>query len=368
MTIDWNENFGLLMMLGAAVALYVAARAAFDALGSRNISSPGARAGAHLLPIALTAIAATIMGRPEIAVGVIFATSVGSLSLVLGIIVCTTPITSAPPFWRRRWAFVLPASLLALLAGFSGRLTAIHALFFFIQGIVLSAVWLDRSRESSAESIPAAPVPVESPPDQIHDRVQRVRIIQIILAAAVGGLGAWAATHAAVHMSNELRALSTGLIAVVILGPLLTLPMIATGMESAQRGRPDLAATTSVGLTLMNLCFLLPLIILLWYVMPTVSNAVKQMRAANESVAQVVPATQTIQPVSPAESKVREPFTPMNYPMSVWRIDTVALIILGLMLLPAAAGRWPLGRWEGIGLIFGYVVYLLISSPWGMLL
>ena len=50
----------------------------------------------------------------------------------------------------------------------------------------------------------------------------------------------------------------------------------------------------------------------------------------------------------------------MPYPLTVWRIDTVLVLVLGFALLPLALGRWSLGRTEAGGLIVAYAVYLAV--------
>jgi hypothetical protein len=46
--------------------------------------------------------------------------------------------------------------------------------------------------------------------------------------------------------------------------------------------------------------------------------------------------------------------------MLAWRLDTVLLVALGIMMLPVSVGRWMLGRYEGMGLMIGYAMYLML--------
>ncbi|HLL88272.1 MAG TPA: hypothetical protein VK324_03120, partial [Tepidisphaeraceae bacterium] len=50
------------------------------------------------------------------------------------------------------------------------------------------------------------------------------------------------------------------------------------------------------------------------------------------------------------------------FPLGVWRVDTVLLIVLSLPLVPTAMNRWTLGRAEGVGLILMYGVYLVLVT------
>ena len=69
----FNPSFALL--IGAAIAWYVAVRAGVDAL-AQDRPAPGRRAIGYWLPTALVALLAAASGQADIAVGVIFATSV----------------------------------------------------------------------------------------------------------------------------------------------------------------------------------------------------------------------------------------------------------------------------------------------------
>jgi hypothetical protein len=48
-------------------------------------------------------------------------------------------------------------------------------------------------------------------------------------------------------------------------------------------------------------------------------------------------------------------------PLRLWRGDTVMLSLAGLLILPAALGRWRLGKLEGGALIGLYVVYVALA-------
>jgi Ca2+/Na+ antiporter len=52
----------------------------------------------------------------------------------------------------------------------------------------------------------------------------------------------------------------------------------------------------------------------------------------------------------------------LAYPLGVWRVDTVLLAALGLMLLPVALGKWTLGKAEGFAMLFVYAIYVVLSA------
>jgi Ca2+/Na+ antiporter len=52
----------------------------------------------------------------------------------------------------------------------------------------------------------------------------------------------------------------------------------------------------------------------------------------------------------------------MPFPLAAWRVDTVLLIVLGLLLIPVSLGRLTLRKPEGVALAVLYAAYLLVST------
>jgi Ca2+/Na+ antiporter len=53
---------------------------------------------------------------------------------------------------------------------------------------------------------------------------------------------------------------------------------------------------------------------------------------------------------------------PMVYPLGVWRLDAMVLLIISALFAPVGLGKWNLGRHEGTGLIIMYIVYLVVVT------
>jgi Ca2+/Na+ antiporter len=152
-----------------------------------------------------------------------------------------------------------------------------------------------------------------------------------------------------IQSGNQIPALSGGVIASVLLGPGLVLSLLGTNSVLASEGRTPEAITTNVILALFNLCALLPIIILIGMARPGLREYFIQWRqgvATTQSISETV--------VNLAE--------PILYPMRVWRVDTVILIVLSLVLIPASGANWRLGKREGAGLILAYVAYLMLVT------
>src|SRR3954469_14653588 len=186
---------GIALIIAAGITLYIASRAAADALVGGRTNAPGRMAVGHWLPIAAVALAAMVLRRSEIAVGVVLATSVASLSLAIGAVTFLAP-PAVPAIARRTWPMILPAAMLAFLAGFHGALTMQHAVFLAIEGGVVLVLWNDRRGiAKTADEVAAPRAPRFSP----------LNVFQLLLASALAAIGAWCGVHGADIGSSATR-------------------------------------------------------------------------------------------------------------------------------------------------------------------
>src|SRR5436190_11551256 len=118
--------------------------------------------------------------------------------------------------------------------------------------------------------------------------------------------------------------------------------MVGTGSARAHRGDEAGVISSSAAMVLLNLGALLPLIIVFSYAQPHLREALRHLPRLQDI---------SIEPKS----------GPIFFPPGVWRDDSVVLVVLGMFLLPLSLGRWRPGRFEGVGLVVGYVAYLLMS-------
>jgi hypothetical protein len=298
-------------------------------------------------------IGAIFIGRPEIAVGVIFASSVAALTLVLGIVTIAARHTH-PTSARRLWAFVLPVALISLLIGFSGGFRWMHVPLLLLEGLALLLVWNDPPLARVAWDASAHEKDPQTSKGGAPSSGARVGLILFALIA--GGVSAWAGLIAAVDLSNRLELPGAGLVSALMLSPALVLAMIGNGSQLSGAGHYDEAASSQVGFVLLNLCLLLPLATVLWLTRPQWHPPLHALFAPTTQPTTDPATTRAIESLSSDAPRT------LSYPMAVWRVDTVMLIALGLLLLPMALGRWSIGMSEGFGLIVSYTIYMVLTA------
>ena len=346
------QNLGLIFIAAGAIAFYIAARIAVDSLTNFTHPSPARLAMAHWIPVASVGITSVIVGLPVIGVCVAFGASVAALTLNLGLITATTGEEVGAGEFSRAWPFLIPAALIAFVAGFSARLNWQHAIMLAIEAAMIAVVWFVPTRRARAKggfpviqvitdahptASPMPNGPIEAAPvaDVSRDPLTPRRWLTLVLSVVVAAGAAIVSVFGAWRMSEEVPLTTPGLIGAVGLSPLLLLPMIGTGTMLAERRHATAVATGLIGLTLMNLCVLLPLMIVIWI------GRCLIMRQENAPLH-------------------------LPFPIASWRVDTVLILIVAALLIPVALGRWRLGRTEGVVLIITYAAYLATTSVLAM--
>jgi hypothetical protein len=320
LSISIDYSAGLPLIVAAGLSMYIASKALADAWGG-SAPTAGRLAVGQWLPIAILAIAAVVTHRRPLAIGVVFSTSIACLSLATGA-VCFLGLPSMPAGARKSWAMLLPAALLAFLAGFRASISLFNAAAIALQGVCILLLWNDRTDP--------APGPKPKP---AAGRGMLFRAAQTLIGLMLAAVGSWFAMHGIDRVAEGTEFASTGLLTTTLLSPLLVLPIIGSGTELAQHDDAALAVASQVGVSLLNICALLPILVLV--------SAVQQMLAL--------------------QSWSTDGLTGFPFPLAVWRVDVVILIALGLFMIPVAIGKWSISKTQGAGLMLGYVIYLGLS-------
>jgi len=304
--------------LGLLVSVMLSARAMeFEA-----DATPRRRILAHWLPIVAAVLLATLLGYGEMGVAMIFGTSVAMLSVVSGFVVISGPLMDVPTQARRMWPFLPVLATLVFVLGLRGTLGVFEVTALGVQGLLLFLLW--------------GSVKYSSPRPQESSRTGALQVVGLLAAMALAAVGAWAATRGANTLSTiDIRYPGT-VIAATLLSIALALPMVSSGVQAASEGRTAVPIGAQVYIVMLNFTVLLPGTILLRILLRAMSR----------------PTT------APASGFVIESFL---YPRLSWRIDAVAILILSLLLVPIAEGKFRMDRRLGGWLIFAYCVYLMTT-------
>jgi Ca2+/Na+ antiporter len=357
---DWHQllpSASVLMLTAAAFALYIASRVGVVALhsGAASVVNPGVGPAtlAQWLPIAAVAILA-LRDAPEVSVNITFASSVACMLLVLGTMFFSSPAQGERELesrHRRAWGMLLPAAVLAFLAGFAAQFTLTHALLLVLQGIVTLMLWMGTAKRDVANgpaqaASPFADEPVIAYATPITGNPRpapgpAARMVSLVVWLILTLVGAWLGLRATDRMTHEVNRLTGGMIAAVMIAPALVLPVIGSSLNWARHGESGSAISCAAGCALLNLCVLLPVMIVTW---------------------QVAGAWHRVGPEALWRGTWLEaPERPLAFPMATWRVDAVLLVILGATLLIFSTGRWVPRRWEGLILLLMYGGYMIAN-------
>ena len=357
-TLNLGER-SVALMLGAAVAVYVAGRAAADATAGGRPASGGRLAVGHWVPVAVVTVVAAMAGQFAVAVGLVFATAVGCLSLGLGTLAVVAPhAVAAPVAARRTWPLLVPAALLTLLAGFHRDVPWVAAVALAVEGACVLAVWRDR-RADAPPADPPAPVPGWVPP--------WLRPVQLLLAVGLAIIGAYLAMAGLTGAASANEAATPGLLTATFLAPLVVLPILGTGADLAHRGAAAAgeAASALVGVALLDACLGLPLAVAAAVGRARLAAALSAdpaiARAWRPWLGMVAPVVGTGASTRPVPTVAVGVSAAVPFPLAVWRVDVVVLTVLAVAVTPVALGRWPIGRRQGVALLAGYVAYLFLT-------
>lgn len=322
----FGRGEGTWLLWGGAAGLLFSVMVASRSLVRLGRPSPTLHALLHWLPIAVAALVAAGLGSPRIAVALVFGTSVGVLSTVTGFVTMAEPLRDVPASAQRIWMFLPVPALLVFLLGFGGNLGIFEAGALAIQGTLAGFIWFSGEEH---EEIPQA----QLADPQHSTRIGPSGVIEVILALALTAIAAWAATRGAERAYASDGRFSPGTLGATLLSVALVMPMISSGTPLAVRGQAWASLTAQAGVVMLNLCALLPAIVLIAFV--------RQWHAHQGPAGEFS-------------------FEPVLYLRMAWRVDAVVLLILCLLFVPVAAGRVRFERTIAGWLIGAYGVYLMI--------
>ena len=289
-----------LLLAGAATAASIGGNVIANLLRSTDRPSAWAQAIAFACMTAAIGIAA-IHHDPAMtseAVGVCFSSSVAAMTLGLGVVlVVANRAGPAGPVSMNRSASMLLP--VALLVQLIGFSGKIQP---------------KHAAMLVVEGIALAPLCIQWSRPR---RMSMFGILQLMLSIGLIALAGWAAVISIADLATRSELFRPEVSCALVLGPVIVLPMIPMLATMAEIGLAATAIETIILFVLLNFCIVLPLLC-------------------------------ALQPN-------------MAIPLLSWRLDSLLLVAIGLLLLPPSIGRWTLGKREGTALVACFVMYLMVT-------
>lgn len=319
-----------MLLCGVALAWYVGVRAVIDALSPSRFATL-THALAMTLPASLLSAWAVTSGRADVAVAMVFSSSVSALSLALGTALLSAPSHVEPSTGQRWWLMLGPLSAMALLAGLAGHVGGWHIVSLLTIAVLTRLlVRADVPRTPAQASLARDPLPA--------------RVAQTMLAVLLVATGCYIA-FVAIDLVNVRVGRETGdILATILFGPASALPLIGAATHLLRQHRSTEAVGSLIGSAVLLLGVTLPVTALAWSLLH----------------------------FDPPDrdggwfNLVRTGLPAIAFPLRVWRVDAVLLVVLSIAIAPAAFGRWSLGRLEGLLLVLLYLGYLVAGVTTGV--
>ena len=364
-------------LLPGLACLYGSGVLASFIFAGRHSVSPGFRALLHWLPIAVSVIVSLFFGWDHIAVSLIFGSAICLLTCAVGSLGLVAPIGPAPEHRKAVWRILPATALIIFVIGFKGIFRPMHGVIMLLEGLAVLSLWREPVIEKwqTPESLSQGAAP--------NNLLRCVLLVVVILVAAFGAMQSGIGTQDMTHSNFPIN---EGLIASFVWSLVLVNPIMLSGRKPAHVGASWLPMTAQVGVVLLNLCVLIPLVCATpylrhWSRHPEVIGSALGLKTTLAKKFNTGGSTIPVPSTTTARSTAIEPrFTSSNseeltlfpdtsemiaFPLPVWRIDCVLMLLVSLMLLPVAVGKWNLSRVESGCLLAGYAVYLFAGIIFG---
>ncbi len=290
---------------------------------------------------------AAFTGRTDVALGAALSGAVAAIGLAGGLSLIQGRGQGARAGAQMAWALLVPAALAVFMVGMSGEVTvsalaalavlgaAILPAIVLGGGLVGSGVPLEVRVAARGESVVRGEIAVAGEVSVARGEVSRVEVtggesarwMYLGLGVLVALLAGWAAVEAVSMLSVAGHRPPAELLAATVLGPAAVMPLISHVTGVAREGDPMGALGTCVGFSAASCLGL-----------PALAGGIGLARTG-----------------------VGIPF-----PVTLWRVECVLLLVLSVLMVPLAAGRFVPRRRDGGVLLGLYLLYLVISALSGL--
>ncbi|MGA2498666.1 MAG: hypothetical protein ABSH20_13050 [Tepidisphaeraceae bacterium] len=251
-TFSRPHDVAIVMLSGGCAVMLACVLLHSRGLAAENRPHVTRRALGHWLPIAACVLVAVLLRHTELAVALVLGTSVAALSGVTGFLLIAGPVEQTPPFAQPVWLFAPIPVVLAFVLGIRGGLGLMDAGLLFAQGVLLLVLWIEMP--ATNEPSPISPTP--QLPGQLAWKTA-----ELGLFLCLGAVGAWIAIRGCEQLAEVDRHYPFMATGATILSVVLAMPIVNTSWPLAASGRAWAPLTSQLGVVFLNLCVLLPAII-----------------------------------------------------------------------------------------------------------
>lgn len=260
-------------------------------------------------PEMVVSVVGAVEGRTGVALGNVIGSNIFNIGLVLGLAALVRPVSVDVRIVRREIPILLVASVGMVVLMWDGQLSRLDGAAATVAFVVYMAFVVRQATRASggATSDPASEAVAPG------GRAGSILLVVVGLAGLVAG--AHLLVEAAVAMARALG-LSELVIGLTIVAAGTSLPEVATSTVASARGEGDMAVGNVVGSNLFNLLAILG-----------VSALVR----------------------------------PIPVPAGGHMVELLVMVGAVVLLLPLARSGAELSRWEGAGLVLGFVVFVVFG-------
>lgn len=260
-------------------------------------------------PEMVVSVVGAVEGRTGVALGNVVGSNIFNIGLVLGLAALVRPVSVDVRVVRREIPILLAASVGMVVLMWDGELSRLDGAVATVAFVAYMAFVVRQATRASGgpESDPASEIVAPG------GRAGSILMVAVGLAGLVAG--AHLLVEAAVAMARVLG-LSELVIGLTIVAAGTSLPEVATSTVASARGEGDMAVGNVVGSNLFNLLAILG-----------VSALVR----------------------------------PIPVPAGGHMVELLVMVGAVVLLLPLARSGAELTRWEGAGLVLGFVMFVVFG-------
>jgi cation:H+ antiporter len=303
---------GMALLYGAAETLVRGASRLAESLGlAPLVVGLTVVAFGTSAPEMVVSVVGAVEGRTGVALGNVIGSNIFNIGLVLGLAALVRPVSVDARVVRREIPILLAASVGMVVLMWDGELSRLDGAAATAAFVAYMAfmVWQATRESEGTEAYPASKAVAP------RSRVGSILLVVVGLGGLV--VGAHLLVEAAVAMARVLG-LSELVIGLTIVAAGTSLPEVATSTVASARGEGDMAVGNVVGSNLFNLLAILG-----------VSALVR----------------------------------PIPVPAGGHMVELLVMVGAVVLLLPLARTGAELSRWEGAGLVMGFVAFVLFGLP-----